>query len=175
MIQEHKLTAKTMRPYTGNGGFYVCRLLDELSTIRLVNFVHEHRLAVLSDKDVFELHCTVIYSPSSPLNNDNDINVNVLPVAARLTEFRVWGGHDGDGYLVACLYSPQLESLHRLWKTRGGHHTFDEFVPHVTLQSPFEPDNGTKRAIQAANAHLTTHPIILRMDKEVVEDAKPQL
>src|SRR5688572_17437288 len=95
--------AKTYNPYSGSSGLYVSRIPDEFSIIKLVNFVHENGLAELTEYDISELHCTIIYSPESTVPRENDLNVNALPVAARVISFEAWPGHDDDGYLVAVL------------------------------------------------------------------------
>jgi hypothetical protein len=46
-----------------------------------------------------------------------------------------WDGHDGDGYLVVTLDSPDLQELNRDWAARGLVHSFPDYSPHVTLKS----------------------------------------
>lgn len=175
MIKELETFGKTYRPFTGgDNGVYVSRILEPLSVQRLVDFVHEHALCQMSEHDIEELHCTIMYSPTgiSSDHRDNDLSPIPLVCAARVVRFEFWPGHDDDGYLVAVLKSDMLQSIHNLWKLRGCIPTFPEYKPHVTVQTPFEEYRGFSHRLKLANAALEASPILLRLHKERVEDIK---
>jgi hypothetical protein len=175
MIKELETYGKTYEQFTGgDNGVYVSRILDALSRDRLVDFIHEHALCQMSEKDIDELHCTIMYSPTGidPEHRDNDLNPIPLPCSARVVRFEFWEGHDEDGYLVAVLNSPTLNSLHRLWKLRGCISTFSEYRPHITLQTPFEEYKGLTHRMKLANEAIIHSPIVIRLIQETIEDIK---
>jgi len=171
-IKEAEL-AKSLKPYTGQRGVYVSRVLVPDSQDKLIDFVHKHGMCQMDATDMGEIHCTIIHS-ASPLPDPRvDLKINPLPCAARVVGFDVWPGHDGDGYLVALLQSPMLNALNRLWKLRGCvPTTYDEYLPHITIKTPFEPDRGFTRQQEIANEALANDPMLIILHKEVIEDIK---
>lgn len=178
MIKQLKTYAKTYTPFTGgDNGIYVSRIPEPLSVQRLVDFVHEHALCRMSDKDIDELHCTIMFSPAGIVNEeskDNDLNAVPFTVAARVVRFEFWPGRDEDGYLVALLQSPALESIHKLWRLRGCIPTFEEFKPHITIQTPFDEYRELGWRLKSANNELVYNPMLIRLGDERVEDIKKQ-
>ena len=175
VIKELETHAKTYKPYTGGeNGIYVSRVPDPLSTERLVDFVHEHALCRMSDRDIDELHCTIMYSPTglSSEATESDIQPVPFPVAARIVRFEFWPGHDDDGYLVACLQSDALQSIHKLWRLRGGIPTYSVYQPHITVQTPFEEYREFSYRLKRANMELEFSPMLIRLQDERVEDIK---
>ncbi len=165
--------AKTYTPYTGEHGLYVSRTPDLLSVDKLVNMVHMFKLCTMDDKDINKLHCTIIYSPN-PVHTEakDDMSPVVQPCSAWVKRVELWPGHDDEGYLVACLESDVLQTLHRLWRLRGGVPTFPEYQPHITLKSPFEEYRGLTRRLKDVNRHLEEEPLLIRLTNETVEDIK---
>src|ERR1044072_9373289 len=111
MIREAQTLAKTYRPYTGDSGLYVSRVLEPLSQERLIDFVHKHGLCEMDEKDINELHCTIVYSPKGlilPIGSTFDVDPIPTACSAHVISFEFWPGHDDAGYLVACLKSKAL-------------------------------------------------------------------
>ena len=168
-----KEISKHYTPYTGEHGLYVSRVPDLLSVDKLVNLVHMFKLCTMEDKDINELHCTIMYSPN-PVKTEakEDMSPVLLPCSAWVLRLEFWPGHDDEGYLVACLESDVLQTLHRLWRLRGGVPTFPDYKPHVTLKTPFEEYRGLTGRLKDVNRHLEQEPLLIRLEKEKVESIK---
>ncbi len=88
----------------------------------------------MTDFDVSELHCTIVYSKSIPEN------VSRLPLdktrtyKARFVGIEWWPGHDAAGYVVMRLQCRDLEALHNEWLGYGCTRTYDKYNPHMTLK-----------------------------------------
>jgi hypothetical protein len=179
MIRDLVTYAKTYKDYTGEHGLYVSRVPDVFSVDKIVNLVHTSGLCTMDDKDISQLHCTIMYSPN-PVRPDNgvegmdrnDMHPVNLVCSAWVVRVEFWPGHDEEGYLVACLESKALHSIHRLWKLRGGVPTFPEYKPHITLKTPFEEYRGLTHKLKLVNSFLATEPLLIRLEKETVEDIK---
>lgn len=175
-IKELKTYGKTYREFTGgDNGIYISRVPDDLSIQKIVDMVHKHNLCQMSDKDIAELHCTIMYSPAGVVSEEvrkNDFNPIPLACSARVTHFEIWPGHDNSGYLVAILKSDALQHLHKLWKLRGCVSTFGEYKPHVTIQTPFEEYRGLSGNLRAANTDVVENGLVIRLGNETVEDIK---
>jgi hypothetical protein len=178
-IRELETAGKTYVPYTGENGLYVSRVLDKLGVTKLVNFVHSFKLCTMDEKDIRELHCTILYSPK-PIRLEHGLSredfhpVN-LTCAAWVVRIELWPGVNEDGYLLAVLESKALQSIHRLWTVRGGVHTFKEYKPHISLKTPFDGYRGLTGRMKDANNHLAQEPILIRLENEKVEDIRPDL
>lgn len=177
-IKELETYGKSYIPFSGGEyGLYVSRVLEPLSQNRLVDFVHKHALCQMSDRDMESLHCTIMYSPPELLDIDKidheDLDPVTAPCAARVIRFEMWPGHDEEGYLVASLDSPSLQTVHRLWKLRGCVSTYpNEYKPHITIKTPFEVYRGLTGRLKAVNDVLAQSPMIVRLHKEAVEDIR---
>jgi hypothetical protein len=178
MIKELETLGKAYVPYTGQSGLYVSRVPEPLSQERLVDLVHKHGLCQMTDRDISELHCTIMYSPAGLVKDSNvpdrqDTWPVPMPCAARVIRFEVWPGHNDKGYLVAILESSTLQSIHRLWRLRGGVSTFPTYIPHISVQSPFpwdRPERGFILRLNKVNEELAHSPMLIRLYKETVED-----
>jgi hypothetical protein len=127
------IEAKTGRPLTPeSSGTYVCVLPDAKSKINLGHIAKALGVP-LSDEDFEELHSTVMYSKGH-FARDLSIKPDQKFVAF-IKGIEFWDGHDGDGYLVVTLDSPDLQELNRDWAARGLVHSFPDYSPHVTLKS----------------------------------------
>lgn len=167
-IRELQTFGKTYKPFNGQAGLYVSRVLDELSSIKLTDFVHKYALAEMSEEDFQELHCTIIGSPDCIVRDLTPVN---QPCAARVIRFEFWEGHDNAGYLVAILQSQALQQIHTLWQARGATHTFEEYQPHITIQTPYDM-TGERQNFLHANCALQCDPMLIYLHKEIVEDCK---
>lgn len=128
-----RLEAKTGRPLTPeSSGTYVCVLPDARAKLNL-GYIAKALGVPLHDDDFEELHSTVMYSKGH-FARDLSIKADQKFVAfVKGIEF--WDGHDGDGYLVVTLDSPDLQALHTEWAARGLVHSFPDYSPHVTLKA----------------------------------------
>lgn len=125
----HLTTAKTYRPYDGKTGTYASVVPDDRSVIKISEWVR--RLGYgFDESEIDELHCTVVYSKKvlGPVTYEAGRSYS-----ARLERFEYLPGHDNAGYVVAILYSPELEELHKQWLARGAVHSFPDYTPHITL------------------------------------------
>lgn len=175
-IRELKTLAKTYKPFTGgDNGIYVSRVPDELSVQKIINLVHCYDLCQMSERDIQELHCTIMYAPAGVGSSDirdNDLNPVPLPCTARVLRFEFWEGHDNAGYLVAVLKSDALNHIHNLWRLRGCIPTFSEYKPHMTIQTPFDAYRGLSRKLRMANDEILEEGLIIKLENERVEDIK---
>ena len=128
-----KIEAKTGRPLTPeSSGTYVCVLPDARSKINL-GYIAKALGVPLRDEDFEELHSTVMYSKG---HSPHDLSIQPdQKFVAFIKDIEFWDGHDGDGYLVVTLDSPDLQALHKEWIARGLVHSFPDYSPHVTLKS----------------------------------------
>lgn len=162
---------KISNRYSGQSGLYASvRPVRGFSKLR-------SRLRELGVEDVVsqeDVHCTLIYSRDSA---PHVVKVGGLLIKgpynfhATPKQVRWWSGHDGDGYLVLELDSSNLHDRHLHWKELGAKHSFPEYVPHVTLASPFEEPK--KSWLNNINKALQTESFNLVFGGEQVEDIKP--
>lgn len=134
MIREHLTVAKTYRPYVpGSEGVYVSVIPDDQTLIILSEWSRKLGCKLTED-DVDELHCTLLYSrQGTHIGALPAVREGELTYTARLDRFEYWAGHDNQGYLVAALYSETLSRLNKALVKQIGEHSFEDFVPHVTL------------------------------------------
>lgn len=161
---------KTNR-YSGKSGIYVSvvpvygmrRLLDAITPL----------LPEAVTLDLDEAHCTIIYSrfhqPHSLIaedfanRGDRQFNANVV-------ELKQWPGHDNAGYLVAALYSDDLQARHRHWLSAGAVHSFDDYLPHVTLATGL--DLLDRQTLKTVNKAIHNANLRLVFAGEHIEDIK---
>jgi len=145
-------------------GLYVCRFLDNVSIINLVNFVHKFDIARFTTEEANDLHCTIMYSKDErPYERVMPI---LDPVKAHLVRFEHWPGHNGDGYLVAMLESEGLQRVHKFWRAMGCEHSFPEYTPHITLKHPCSAMSYDPQATVRAMDALAKKPLALRLLRE---------
>lgn len=150
-------------------GLYVCRFLDNASVINLVNFVHKFDLAQLNQEEANDLHCTLVYSATSPTFDTRPL---LDPCKAHVVRFEHWPGHDGDGYLVAVLQSESLQRIHKYWLSMGCTHSFPEYTPHITIKHPFSELSYSPQAAIRASRELERKPLALRLLRETLYEMK---
>lgn len=126
--------SKTYNPFdlqTSSGVYIsVVPTKDSLKVIRL--FSQSIDLP-LSDEELKEIHCTVMYSKVVPKRLPTLDSSKVYN--ARAIKLDWWSGHDNDGYLVLRLSSPSLTVLHNEWKSAGCTFSFPTYDPHVTIKN----------------------------------------
>ena len=155
------MSLKSTNRYSGKSGIYVCvrpvygmrKLLDIVTPMLPPDF----------PLDLEDQHCTVMYSryhqPHSLIatdkanEGDRQFNANILSI-------KQWPGHDGKGYLVAELYSDDLQARHQHWLKTGAIHSFPDYVPHITLASgygslPPKQLRDINKAVQNANLRIS--------------------
>jgi hypothetical protein len=127
----------------------------------------------MNQSDIDDMHCTIVWSPSGSVPNPKPI---ARSYAARCVRIEAWPGHNGDGYLVAILNSDSMQTLHKTWKLRGAEHTFNDYVPHVTLKTPYQfsqdSSNPLWDKLYKVRTILETSPMLIRLVDEQVQDAK---
>lgn len=114
-----------------------------------------------SNKD--PLHCTLMYSEVSP---NRVVPIRFKQYRSRVTKLMEWAGHDGDGYLVAYLDSPELQARNKVYLDAGCVSSFPDYIPHVTLITPFELGS---LDLSLINSILAKSPSELFLDSEKAE------
>lgn len=124
--------AKTYKVYDGTSGTYVSVVPTDESCRVLQHWSSAFQLDNAKPED--SLHCTVTWSKAAVGSSSGMCDPDQL-FYAELDHFEWWSGHDKDGYLTAVLKSPGLAERNQAWAQRGAVHSFDPYLPHVTLAS----------------------------------------
>jgi 2'-5' RNA ligase len=90
---------------------------------------------------------------------------------ANVTGFEYWDGHDGSGYFVVNLSSPELTKRHKVWKAAGAVPTFSDYNPHITLAQGDQAKQ-YKDLIPVLVAGLVASPISLTLKGEAIDNLK---
>lgn len=119
-----------MRNFSGTRGFYSSAKLDSRSSLVLRQIIQEQQLPC----DTKTFHVTIMYSPNAVIV---PLVVNALEVADPLLAMIAGFGFVGSKgkYFVAFLHSHTLRGRHSFWKRMGATHTFEDYLPHITLHS----------------------------------------
>lgn len=152
-------------------GLYICRFLDNASTINLVNFVHKFGITRISPEEANELHCTIVHSQVKP---EVPCAPVFSPAVAHISGFEHWPGHDNTGYLVATLESKMLQQLHAYWHSLGCQYDFADYRPHITLKHPCSAVHYNPTAVVMASRELQRKPMTLRLIRESMYELKPR-
>ncbi len=164
-----KVESKSTVPLTNqSSGTYVCVLPDAQSKITLGKIAFALGLP-LHDDDFEDLHSTVIYSKDRFPSNTKIPHDRQFSAFVKDVQF--WDGHDGDGYVVLVLDSPDLVALHQEWKDRGLIHSFDDYTPHVTLKSKLANSVRLEQKINTVKPKVAG--LKLKFGQETVEGLKP--
>lgn len=160
--------AKTFRPYDGTSGTYVSVMPSDESSKVLQHWIRAFRLTSLT-KPASDLHCTVVWS-KTPVGRVEGLCDATLQLTSELDHFEWWAGHDNDGYLTAVLKSSDLTARSRLWSQRGAVHSFDPYLPHVTLASKLALTKDLEDRILYMSRLYTGFPLVF--NGEQIENAK---
>jgi hypothetical protein len=114
-------------------GVYGCRFLTTPSQKLLSECCAPLGLS-FSARESQTLHVTTLFSKQLP----NQILKNTSRLSVRVKSPNYWDGHDSAGYLVLELESPELLQYHERWMKCGATHSFDSYLPHMTLKTPFK-------------------------------------
>jgi hypothetical protein len=138
--------------YTGQNGFYCCRFLAERSKILLTNYLKSIDLEPALE---YPLHCTVMFSESVPGKLSLDSN----PVFVETESFKLLGKS-----LVVTLKSKILEKHFNKWLSLGCVHSFEDYIPHITVVDNVEDSNLAGKEIE--DLLRTSVNLSLFLDKE---------
>lgn len=164
--------AKTRRPFTGTAGIYVARDLTSFSKAKITAFLRSQFPSLsISESDIEEQHCTVVYSKTCVRNPDTALPA-ASPARPKVSRLEFWEGHDKDGYLVAKLVDPKLIERHKFWLSEGAVHSFSPYEPHITLKTPLKQTPQFQKELAAANEFLRTIQLDVTLAGEVREDLK---
>lgn len=136
--------------YTGNSGCYSCVRPDDTSKRAIVNLCE--RFGLHTDPE--ELHCTLVYS------REKAIPMGLIPVTtgrqfdAICTEVKCFQGHDDAWYVALGLDSEDLAAENKRLIESGAKHSFDDYMPHVTLARVEEMTDDLKRQVEEMNGWL---------------------
>lgn len=167
------------RIYTGDNGFYAA---VDIRQPQLLPLVQLFKQAVgfdmpLNENQDIGLHCTVMYSKQAlkiTPEQAGRVNARVKDLIMKgvVSKFDYWDGHNDKGYLVAKLYSPDLQARHNAWKAAGAKPTFDPYEAHITLTEG--PDaRALAKLLPQLNAALAAgRTITLLMLDETIADLK---
>lgn len=166
-----KTTMRISNRYSGQSGLYAS-VKPIRGFAKLRTRLHELGVEEITPQD--DVHCTLIYSRNTAphvvkvgsLLTQGPYNFHATP-----KEVKWWAGHDEKGYLVLELESHHLHDRHLNWKELGAKHSFPDYVPHITLASPFEEPK--KAWLNTINKAIQTESLPLVFGGEHAEDIKP--
>lgn len=94
----------------------------------------QKRLGIKNPVSRDEMHCTIIYS----LRGDPNVRPYNKGWTAEASGLRLLG--ENKNCLVLELESEDLQRRHEQLKYNGLTHTFDEYIPHITLSYEYEDE-----------------------------------
>lgn len=109
-----------------------------------------------------DLHSTIIYS-EKPVSLELPEVDKKTTFNARVIKANYWPGHDGDGFLILELDSPDLSRCHELFRRSGIIPTFPTYQPHITLVHPVANKDTYADWIARFNAELVHRPMHLQL------------
>lgn len=119
-----------------------------------------------------KFHCTIMYSPDkTPAPNDVELDGLDYPAVAR--EVTYWDGHDDLCHVILKLVSTKLHGEHQRLKQMGCVPTYDEYVPHITLQSDVDMTPELELQIAKVNAELKRNAQRMILNRQIVGDIDP--
>lgn len=123
--------------------------------------------APFKTQDMTEVHCTVLFHKGH-LAPDLEMPAD-RPMMGEIRELAIWTDHKQRQLLVALLDAPDLMKLHSELKQSGLTHTFDDYVPHITLsKNAFGDDPRSSRLwIENQNQRLRERQIPVSFGSEV--------
>jgi hypothetical protein len=115
-------------------GVFVGWLLSAASAENLYNFAKLQGVQHINPPE--EMHCTIIYSPSSYTDKFGDFYLK-MPIELNSHSSpttRILGKPGSEGALVTTYHSTILANRHRYWRDeKNMQHSYPDFLPHVTL------------------------------------------
>jgi hypothetical protein len=150
--------------YTGNAGLYASVKLTTESRASLNELCKAAQFGDLTD----EAHCTVMYSSDKAIPLGKACDYSLPAYKATATKFTWWAGHDNAGYLTLQIGSDSLQDEHARLKKFGCKHSFDDYKPHVTIQTPIAKISNGK--LRYGNMILKRQPLELVFDNQSIED-----
>ena len=140
IAEEVSVQSIDMTRLTGNGTTYACAVPTSETVSRLLRMVD----GTLPPFDPAELrdeaHCTLVYSKQAGIDPVGlDVGPGQLSLSASMVRVEYWAGHNGAGYVVLKLASPDLSALHKRFLAAGAKHSFDDYVPHLTIGAKVGP------------------------------------
>lgn len=127
-----------------------------------------------------EYHATICYDRNfvGSFEEANKVAAVVSPSetprTAIIDDVVWWAGHDNEGYIVLKLKSSALQAIHRKWIDSGAKHSFEDYVPHVTIATGLDNPNETDMKYHFNNLrlHFRKNPITLTFEPETVTSIK---
>lgn len=157
---------ESSEPYTGTNGFYSWVNPTNESLEEILEYFPELKFTA---EQVVDLHVTVMYSKMAiPADCSSKVEP-LFTTTVFATGVEYWEGHDKDGYLVLKLTRDGLERLHNKWKSCGAVPTFEDYVPHMTLRTPFEKN---EKLVDRLNERLSTNRLQIKLIQEQIQDLK---
>lgn len=158
----HTITARLLydlsRDINPEGGYYVWVDPNEVSILTLQLLIKD---APFKIKDSTEFHATVLYHKGElpkGLQMPQD-----RPCRGRVTHLNVWDTPKGST-IVAAMESPDLQKVHQELLATGLTHTFDPFIPHVTLGTKIQMNDEIQKWVTKLNVILAKHKCIIGFD-----------
>ena len=161
---------------TGNGSVYACLLPASGEQLRLLDLV----LAADPPFDPAtlreEAHVTLVYSRSAGIDLERFrhsymANMSLKPVSAAVECVEHWDGHNGEGYVVFKLHSPEAAGINGVLVACGAKHSFDDYQAHMTIAGKVGPRTGALAAwMERINAVLRGTCVEVCFDRIKFED-----
>ena len=153
-------------PYTGSNGFYAWVNPSNESLEDILEYFPEMNFTA---KEVVDLHVTIMYSKTSiPVECAAKVEPK-FSAAVFATSVDWWEGHNKEGYLVLKLTRDSIEQLHNKWKACGAVPTFEDYVPHMTMKTPFAKN---QKLLDVLNERLSTKRLQINLIQEQIQDLK---
>lgn len=120
-----------------------------------------------------KFHCTVMYSPKdTPAPESVELQQDTeFPAIAR--EVTHWEGHDGKTCVVLLLVCVGLHGEHQRLKKLGCTPTYDDYKPHITLQSDVDMNEDLELKIAQVNTELKRDKVAMILNNQIVGDIDP--
>jgi hypothetical protein len=143
-------------------GFYVWADPTEESILTLQKLLDK---APFKTRNSTEFHTTVLYHIGSI---PTEVKVpKDRPCTGEITELAVWTEKDGEKIVVALVKSPQIMSLHYELIGEGFKHTFDDFVPHISVGKRVDLNAETRTWLDEVNEYIKDNPLPIEYDKQL--------
>jgi hypothetical protein len=118
-----------------------------------------------------DAHATVMYSTKA-IDQNLAKQYSRTEYHAFSKKFEFWAGHDNAGYLVLKLESDHLGQEHERLKSHGCKPTFDQYSPHITIQTPIDKDDAIKKVEIGNNELDNLSPGKLILHNQKIEELR---
>lgn len=129
---------------------------------------HQCRELLNVGLDIYNLHCTLIYS-KKPFNKNTKLHIDSKRVfQGKIKEFKVWTDKN-KSYFGIILDSDELVAEHKRLMTYDLIYDYPSFMPHITLEYDTKLTNDMLNSI---NEYFKNKDYVLLLNNEKLEPLK---